>query len=381
MHLQNIPTCADPGQAPVDLTEETYDSSAMDNEDEEGPSTLDLQTLKFADYLQKTLRVQSYKQEVENVTRFLYYMDPEHTSRGLSFFNKLQDLKFTSQTIFNYLKHLKRFVHHQLRASNLAHENCDLYNSFKIFKGVTKDIQTRLSKGISKEVVGKRQVMSHYDLYKALNTPTTAAEAQKILDVAKPEFLTCIRKIRAGSKAKKQLQILNYLECLLVLKHGQRPGVFFEWERVQHQYKGEDFVVIGVKLHKTSTQQVASFVLTPNEEEEGFLSFLTAKVGMYSLPLVTSQMVRKLLESWTNSKCTDVQQRLVARHLIKSGIIDTNSRQASNISAQERKAILSLKTNKEIIIIKPADSGCAIVMMNTSDYMKEAYRQLKNTLV
>ncbi|CAJ0926988.1 unnamed protein product, partial [Ranitomeya imitator] len=279
----------------------------MENEDEEGPSTLDSRTQKilrtkwstdvrkkmknaglykrhplshpilqqFADYLKNTLCVQNYKQEVENVARFLYYMDPEQVTlnfvldieRAISFFNKLEDLKLTSQTICNYLKHLKRFIHHQLRATNLAHENCELYNAFKIFKGVTKDIQTRLSKGISKEIVVRR--------YKALNTLTmTAAEAQKILDVAKSEFLKCLRKIRAGSKAKEhQLQILNYLECLLVLKHGQRPGVIqhmtvSEWkERVHHQYKGEDFVAIGVKEHKTSTQQVASFVLTPTEEE------------------------------------------------------------------------------------------------------------------
>ncbi|XP_077128584.1 uncharacterized protein LOC143790632 isoform X2 [Ranitomeya variabilis] len=395
----DIPTCADPGQAPVHLAEETDDSSAMENEDEEGPSTLDLQTQKilqtkwstdvrkkmktaglykrhslthpilqrFADYLQNTLRVQNYKQEVENVARFLYFMDPEQVTlnfvlnieRANKFFNKLQDLKLASQTIFNYLKHLKRFIQHQLRATNLAHENRELYNAFKIFKGVTKTIQARLSRGISKEVVGKR--------YKALNTLTmTAAEAQKILDVAKPDFLKCLRKICAGSKVKEQqLQILNYLECLLVLKHGQRPGVVqhmsvSEWkERVQHQYKGEDFVVIGVKEHKTSTQQVASFVLTPTEEEwfnvyfthvRPVLSstenpedpfFLSTKGNAiynvtndmnrfhrkYKLPLVTSQMVRKLLETWTNSRCTDVQQRLVARAHVPSFHMETRSRQ------------------------------------------------------
>ncbi|CAJ0966566.1 unnamed protein product [Ranitomeya imitator] len=66
------------------------------------------------------------------------------------------------------------------------------------------------------------------------------------------------------------------------------------------------------------------------------------------------------------------------RHLIKSTIIDTNRGKASNISAQERKAIQSLKSNKEIII-KPADKAGAIVMMNTSDYMKEAKTQLMDT--
>ncbi|CAJ0931310.1 unnamed protein product [Ranitomeya imitator] len=280
-------------------------------------------------------------------------MDPEQVTlnfvldikKAVSFFNKLQALKLTSQTIFNYLKHLKRFIHHQLRATNLAHENRELYDAFKIFKGVTKDLQGKLSKGISKEVVGKR--------YKALNTLTmTAAEAQKILVVAKRDFCTCLSKISAGSKAKEhQLQILNYLECLLVLKHGQRPGVIqhmsvSEWKkRVHHQYKGVNFVVIGVKEHKTSTQQVASFALTLTEEgwfnvyfthvrpvlsstensEDPFFVSTTGKAiynvtndmnrfhRRYNLPLVTSQMVRKLLETWTNSRCTDVQQRLVAR--------------------------------------------------------------------
>ncbi|XP_073411766.1 uncharacterized protein [Dendrobates tinctorius] len=252
----------DPVQAPVDHTEETDDSTAsaqMESEDEEEPSTLDLQTQKvmqtkwttdirkkmktaglykrhslsdpilqsFAYYLHRTLSVQNYKQEVENIARFLYYMDPQRVTlnfvldipKSISFLTKLQDIKLTSQTVFNYLKHLKRFVHHQLRASNLAHEDRDLYNSFKIFEGVTKDIQTRLSKGISKEVVGKR--------YRALNSLTmNAVEAQKILDVAKPEFLRCIRNVCNGSKDTEQhLQILYYLECLLVLKHAQRPGV------------------------------------------------------------------------------------------------------------------------------------------------------------
>ncbi|CAJ0952704.1 unnamed protein product [Ranitomeya imitator] len=230
-------------------------------------------------------------------------------------------------------------------------------------RSVTKDIQTRLSKGISKEVVVKR--------YKALNTLTmTAAEAQKILDVAKSEFLKCLRKIRAGSKAKEhQLQILNYLECLLVLKHGQRPEVIqhmtvSEWkERVHHQYKGEDFVAIGVKEHKTSTQQVASFVLTPTEEEwfnvyfthvrpvlsstdnseDPFFVSTTGKAiynvtndmnrlhRKYNLPLVTSQMVRKLLETWTNSRYTDVQQRLVARYLAHSNITADRSYREKNM--------------------------------------------------
>lgn len=47
----------------------------------------------------------------------------------------------------------------------------------------------------------------------------------------------------------------------------------------------------------------------------------------------------------------------------------------NNLSTAERNAIKELNNNKEIII-KPADKGGAIVILNTKDYIKEAQRQL-----
>ena len=48
-----------------------------------------------------------------------------------------------------------------------------------------------------------------------------------------------------------------------------------------------------------------------------------------------------------------------------------------NLSLDERKAIVSLKTNSDIII-KPADKGSAVVVMDRCDYLKEGYKQLSN---
>ena len=49
--------------------------------------------------------------------------------------------------------------------------------------------------------------------------------------------------------------------------------------------------------------------------------------------------------------------------------------QGQNLSLEERKAITELTSNSEIII-KPADKGSTVVVLNTTDYIKEAHRQL-----
>ena len=46
-----------------------------------------------------------------------------------------------------------------------------------------------------------------------------------------------------------------------------------------------------------------------------------------------------------------------------------------NLSSLERQAITDLSNNKNIII-KPADKGAGVVVMNTKDYIFEAKRQL-----
>lgn len=50
----------------------------------------------------------------------------------------------------------------------------------------------------------------------------------------------------------------------------------------------------------------------------------------------------------------------------------------NNLSSEECKALRELRSNKNIII-KPADKGGATVIMNKESYIKEAYRQLKNS--
>ena len=52
-------------------------------------------------------------------------------------------------------------------------------------------------------------------------------------------------------------------------------------------------------------------------------------------------------------------------------------KETKNISKQEYQAIQNLSKNQDIII-KPADKGSAVVILDKIDYVKEGYRQLKN---
>ena len=51
---------------------------------------------------------------------------------------------------------------------------------------------------------------------------------------------------------------------------------------------------------------------------------------------------------------------------------------SDNLSQYERRALKELQQNKDITI-KKADKGGAMVIMDTSEYIKEGLRQLKDT--
>ncbi|XP_070576158.1 uncharacterized protein [Ptychodera flava] len=66
------------------------------------------------------------------------------------------------------------------------------------------------------------------------------------------------------------------------------------------------------------------------------------------------------------------------RNRVRSEIINTQCKPHYNLSRAERNAVNSLRTN-QTIVIKQADKGGATVIMNKSDYLREAVRQLSDT--
>ena len=74
------------------------------------------------------------------------------------------------------------------------------------------------------------------------------------------------------------------------------------------------------------------------------------------------------------NRTLDLFQRSVKQEILKSRV---KKRHYNNLTKQERIGLKKLKDNPNIII-KKADKGSAVVVMNTTDYLKEGYRQLSD---
>ena len=83
----------------------------------------------------------------------------------------------------------------------------------------------------------------------------------------------------------------------------------------------------------------------------------------------------KLKSGWRPSppnRTLDTFQRSVKLEILKT---KPKHKISDNLTKQERMGLKTLKDNPHIVI-KKADKGSAVVVMNTTDYLREGYRQL-----
>ncbi|XP_075185942.1 uncharacterized protein LOC142257691 [Anomaloglossus baeobatrachus] len=181
---------------------------------------------EYAKYLKGTLQARSWKAEVSNIARFLYYVNPRTVSleylrrpaKTNAFFTKLCSLPLTKATTLVMLKHVRRFTSYHMNATNLNISRPQLYRACEIFMSSTTDLQKILYKGTCREIVRKR--------YDALMRPTkTPEECRRLLEVAKPSFLARIRGIERRRVNTADSEVTRYLQALLILQHLQRPCV------------------------------------------------------------------------------------------------------------------------------------------------------------
>ncbi|XP_070965358.1 uncharacterized protein [Oncorhynchus clarkii lewisi] len=231
----------------------------------------------FGKYLRYDNNIPNFKQEVANVSRFLFYMDSNKPSldflnnleKSRSFFTKLADIGQKKQTIANYMKNLKRFIRYVITITDRA-----VFEQCKHFLLCLNELQKSMSKQVSREITGKGYIQM-------VSVAKTPKECWELLRVAKKEFVCIIGKAMNEESLleTEQLHVLYYLESLLMLKHLQRAGVIkhltlSEWlsRSACKLPDGENWTVIGVKKHKTAMQQVATILL---DEEEDAVSIFT----------------------------------------------------------------------------------------------------------
>ena len=96
---------------------------------------------------------------------------------------------------------------------------------------------------------------------------------------------------------------------------------------------------------------------------------LLKEKGTLDVALSTVEKITEITEQTLQDKT------LIRSHNSQWVQLRNNNR---NISMEEFRALIQLRNNTNIII-KPADKGGSIVIMNRSDYLHEAYRQLNDT--
>ena len=74
------------------------------------------------------------------------------------------------------------------------------------------------------------------------------------------------------------------------------------------------------------------------------------------------------------NRTLDIFQRSIKQEILKCKF---KHKKHDNLTKEERKGLKALKENPHITI-KKADKGSALVVMNTTDYLREGYRQLQD---
>ncbi|MGH0167877.1 UNVERIFIED_CONTAM: hypothetical protein FKN15_060721 [Acipenser sinensis] len=165
----------------------------------------------FTKYLREDRGIPNCKQEVANVSRIMYHMNPSKPclefvrdmAKTRSYFVKLIELGQTKQTVANYLKNLKRFIKYITVATSLIHKDRQLHEDCKHYLECLSDLQKNLNKQVSQEITGKRFTQ----MVAKIPSP---AECLAILLVAKKDFLEIIDKAAIETALDEQEPLKLY---------------------------------------------------------------------------------------------------------------------------------------------------------------------------
>ncbi|KAF4083551.1 hypothetical protein AMELA_G00143470 [Ameiurus melas] len=219
----------------------------------------------FISHLDTNFYDECYKQEVEQVARFLYFMDPTAPSlefvrqyeRIQEYVRKLTEIKVSRNTVRNYLFSIKRFLKYHMEDTDLSFRDKDLYDDS------VACIQFLTCLKLS------------YTMKVCTDVPRNSSHRfLAVIYVAKNDFLGVIGKLIGPDRISaefltkhEQVLVLYYLEAILILKQVQRPAVVrnmtvSEWVcRTQHENG-----YVTVKVDSVPLMHMTVVILTLEEE-------------------------------------------------------------------------------------------------------------------
>ncbi|CAM4651640.1 unnamed protein product [Leuciscus chuanchicus] len=217
----------------------------------------------FKKHLMKSLRVSHCQTKVDNVSRFLRYLQPTASEPSLDFLSKstetrdfltaLQRTDMGTTTFYSYIRSIIRFLEYLTTRLDLCRTDPELRSKCQSYTDTLKTVSKTHDKT--------------WDTRRFSERAPSIKDCQRILTVAKSDFLRIHGDLLTGTAVSSPDKTLYryYLQALLVFRHMQRPGAVTgltdeDWvERIAHGGR----VVIGVRKEKTASIQIA---LTQEEE-------------------------------------------------------------------------------------------------------------------
>ncbi|RVE63434.1 hypothetical protein OJAV_G00136240 [Oryzias javanicus] len=328
--------------------------------------------LEFRHHLVNVMQISNCQQEVDNVARVLRYIQPSGDEINLDFienttvlgdyFDQLRRVGLSAATRINYIKSLLQFLKF-LKISrgggdHVFYHKCGHYMDFLTV------LRKPISKSHSKDLCSKR-----HDYF--VGEKTSIHTLRLVLRKAKKDILEMFRRLLNSEDLteEEKTRYRYYCEALLLLGHCQRPGVaegltVTEWLQ---RIKVNGRTVVAVKSHKTANSQVASFALTEEEDSIIHQYYLSVRpchlkddsdnpsgadrlfvarngtpVGSatndlrrlheyYKCPNVTSQQIRRAMETEGNARLTDEQKTGLAHYLGKVALVHYRMRDPTSI--------------------------------------------------
>ncbi|KAM4028139.1 uncharacterized protein ACNLHF_023625 [Anomaloglossus baeobatrachus] len=295
--------------------------------------------VSFKKYLKEKCAETTIEPMIQNVSRFLYFVNPDEITVDFikdlkvtkKYFRTLEMLKTKEETIRKHIGHLRTFTHFVLSddyPNDIDDETKDAVNPFE---ETLKVMEKKLPKG------RKRSLDP---------APLSMADCCKVLTVAKPHVTNMFQRAQLNKELgdKEKTLACYYLQAILVYKHLRTPSaaqnlMVKEWiERKQLKLKGQ--VVTVIKTEK-------NIVILQDEDEQYFRTyfekirltkhgntvpqFLVSSNGQrimncsqdmerfhekYQLPIISWKMAIKVFKNWAEESLSQADGDLANAYVL-----------------------------------------------------------------